>query len=62
MAQALQTLLHSGLLSKSNHLTYDPYPKPMTANSAPMSGVQVTGPATLNAQTGYVYPHILADC
>jgi phospholipid/cholesterol/gamma-HCH transport system substrate-binding protein len=62
MAQALQTLLHSGFLSTTNHLTYSPYPPPGQANQAPTSGVQVTGPSTLRAQTGYVYPHITADC
>jgi phospholipid/cholesterol/gamma-HCH transport system substrate-binding protein len=62
MTKAIQTLLDSGLLSQSSHLTYDPYPAPNLANAVASRGTEVSGPGTLKAQTGYVYPHILADC
>jgi phospholipid/cholesterol/gamma-HCH transport system substrate-binding protein len=61
VGQALQTLLHSGLLAKSNRLTYDPYPGPMQGNNL-TTGSAVTGPGDLRAVTGYVYPHVVADC
>jgi phospholipid/cholesterol/gamma-HCH transport system substrate-binding protein len=62
IAAAMQTLLHSGLFSASSRLTYDPYPKPGQANAVSSTGPQVTGPATVKAQTGYIYPHVVADC
>ncbi len=63
MAAAMQTLLEAGLLSKTSHLTYVPFPAPDQANAvATSSTTEVTGPATVKAQTGYTYPHIEADC
>jgi phospholipid/cholesterol/gamma-HCH transport system substrate-binding protein len=62
MATALQTLVDAGLLSTSSHLSYDPYPAPGQANSVSTTGPEVTGPGTVKAQTGYVYPHVVADC
>jgi hypothetical protein len=59
---AMQTLLEAGLFSKTSHLTYNPFPKPGQADAVAGNGTEVNGPSTLKAQTGYTYPHVLADC
>jgi phospholipid/cholesterol/gamma-HCH transport system substrate-binding protein len=58
---AAQTLLHSGLLSKSNALNWNPYPKPGRIGKDSGVGKSVQGPQELG-KTGYVYPRIGADC
>jgi virulence factor Mce-like protein len=61
-AAALQTVLETGLLSTTDHVTYDPFPGPGQANAVSTGKTEVTGPSTVRAQSGYVYPHIVADC
>lgn len=62
VSQAAFTLVHAGLLSKFTPLTYDPYPAPGQIGKAVATGHNdVLGPSQVPS-TGYVFPHILADC
>jgi phospholipid/cholesterol/gamma-HCH transport system substrate-binding protein len=61
VSTAAHTLLHAGLLSKSNGLSWDPYPAPGQTGVSSASGKTVLGPEALG-KTGYKYPRILADC
>ena len=61
VSTAAHTLLHAGLLSKSNGLNWDPYPAPGQTGKSSASGKSILGPEALG-KTGYKYPHILADC
>jgi hypothetical protein len=58
---AAHTLLHAGLLSKSNALSWDPYPAPGQMGTSSASGKSILGPEALG-QTGYKYPRVMADC
>lgn len=57
------TLLHTGLLGGTvGSMTWDPYPPPGQVGKSTSIGVRdITGPSQVPS-TGYVYPHILADC
>jgi phospholipid/cholesterol/gamma-HCH transport system substrate-binding protein len=61
-ADAVNTLLNAGVLSKSTGITYNPYPKPGQANARLEDLPMATGPDKLKEQTGYEYPRIKADC
>jgi phospholipid/cholesterol/gamma-HCH transport system substrate-binding protein len=61
ISQAAYTLIHAGLLTKTTGLTFDPYPKPGLVGSTTAAGKHVLGPSQVS-QTGYVFPHVLADC
>jgi virulence factor Mce-like protein len=61
-ATAAHNLLHAGLLSQSNGGTYIPFPGPGEGNRTSKDYPQVSGPDEVRAKTGYVYPHITADC
>lgn len=58
---AAQTLLHSGLMSKSYGLNWNPYPKPGRIGKDTAVGKDILGPEALG-KSGYVYPRIHADC
>jgi phospholipid/cholesterol/gamma-HCH transport system substrate-binding protein len=64
ISQATYDLLHAGILGDSTALTWDPYPKPgqIGIEHADAANNGVIGPSQLKAKTGYVYPHITADC
>jgi hypothetical protein len=62
LQQAANTLIHAGVLGKSNALTYSPYPGPNEANLLAKDFPQVGGPDQVRARAGYVYPRITADC
>jgi hypothetical protein len=63
VSTAAYNLLHAGILGASTALTWDPYPKPNQIGTEHATGAsRVIGPADLKAKTGYVYPHITADC
>jgi phospholipid/cholesterol/gamma-HCH transport system substrate-binding protein len=62
VSKAAFTLLHAGLLSKSNALTFDPYPKPGQIGKMAATGKgSILGPSQV-PQTAYQYPHVLAAC
>lgn len=61
-ALAANNLLHAGLLSKSSGATYVPFPGPREGNRVAGDYPRVSGPGEVRAKTGYVYPHITADC
>jgi hypothetical protein len=61
-ALAANKLLHAGLLSKSFGATYIPFPGPREGNRTASDYPRVSGPGEVRAKTGYVYPHITADC
>jgi ABC-type transporter Mla subunit MlaD len=62
VSQAALTLLHAGLLSKSTALTWEPYPAPGQVGKASATGKPpILGPKE-TPKTGYVFPHITADC
>lgn len=58
---AAQTLLHSGLMSKTTGLSWDPYPKPGQIGRNSASGKSVLGPDAVPA-TGYTFPRVQPDC
>jgi len=58
---AAQTLLHSGFLSKSYALNWNPYPQPGRIGKDSGVGKDILGPEALG-KSGYVYPRIHADC
>jgi phospholipid/cholesterol/gamma-HCH transport system substrate-binding protein len=60
---AAYDLIHAGILGNSTALTWNPYPKPgQIGTEHATASNEVIGPAQLKAKTGYVYPHITADC
>jgi phospholipid/cholesterol/gamma-HCH transport system substrate-binding protein len=61
LSNAAHTLLNSGLLGKANGMTYSPYPAPGQEN-ATAHAPYVNGPDAVRATSGYVYPHVKADC
>jgi phospholipid/cholesterol/gamma-HCH transport system substrate-binding protein len=62
VSKAAYTLLRAGFLSKSNGLTWNPYPEPGKVGSDGAGrGKSVFGPADVPS-TGYKFPHVLADC
>jgi phospholipid/cholesterol/gamma-HCH transport system substrate-binding protein len=64
VSTATYDLLHSGILGASTALTWNPYPKPgqIGTEHADASNNTIIGPSVLHAKTGYVYPHLTADC
>jgi hypothetical protein len=61
-ALAANNLLHSGLASQSNGGTYIPFAGPGEGTKTSKDYPRVSGPDEVRAKTGYVYPHITADC
>lgn len=61
VSAAAQTLLHSGFLSKSYALNWNPYPKPGRIGKDSGVGKDILGPEALG-KSGYVYPRVHADC
>ena len=62
VSRAAFTLLHAGVLGDSTGLNWDPYPAPgQMGKSTALGSQHLLGPADL-AKTGYVYPHVVADC
>jgi phospholipid/cholesterol/gamma-HCH transport system substrate-binding protein len=60
--QAELNLLNSDILGPSTALSYDAYPQPsaLGTDHADPSGPQ--GPSQVQAKSGYVYPHVTAEC
>jgi phospholipid/cholesterol/gamma-HCH transport system substrate-binding protein len=62
VSQAMYTLLQSGLFIKGAGLSWNPYPKPgMIGQEQAHNSGNIFDAQALKA-SGYVYPHILADC
>jgi phospholipid/cholesterol/gamma-HCH transport system substrate-binding protein len=62
ISSAAYKLIHAGILGNSTALTWNPYPKPGQIGTEHATSSDVIGPSQLRAKTGYVYPHITADC
>jgi virulence factor Mce-like protein len=63
ISQAAHQLLHAGIMANSTALSWDPYPKPGQIGTEHATAAnEAIGPADLKAKTGYVYPHVTADC
>lgn len=55
-------LLHSGVFETTQGMSFEPFPKPGTANEGYKPGdPQISGPKGVPG-TGYKYPRIMADC
>lgn len=62
IANAGFKLTHTGLFEGATALSFKPFPKPGEANDVLHPGdPMISGPAQVPS-TGYVYPHITADC
>lgn len=59
---AANTLLHSGLLSKSNGATFIPFPGPKEGHRTAEDYPRVSGPGEVRTKANYTYPRITADC
>jgi phospholipid/cholesterol/gamma-HCH transport system substrate-binding protein len=59
--KAVFSLLHTGLLSKVNQLTYEPYPKPGNVSKPSSWGDDIFGPKDV-ARAGYTFPRIHPSC
>jgi ABC-type transporter Mla subunit MlaD len=60
---AMNTLLHSGLLSVFPNYSYDPYPPPgLQKTQTALNTPNYTGPVDFGEHSGYKYPHITASC
>jgi virulence factor Mce-like protein len=58
---AVNVLTKAGAVAISNRLTYDPYPKPNSANKLAKHLPQIDGPQALR-ESGWKYPRVTADC
>jgi ABC-type transporter Mla subunit MlaD len=61
VSQAAYTLIHTGLLTKTSGLSYQPYSPPGQIGRESATGQNMLGPAQF-ANSGYKYPHVVADC
>jgi virulence factor Mce-like protein len=60
--RASQTLLHSGLLSKSTALSWDAYPRQEDQGRYRADPNGPIGPSEVTTKTDYKYPRVEADC
>lgn len=63
LSKVARDLVHSGILSQSTTLNWNPYPKPGMAGKSTANGSpEYLGPEDFAKRSGYVYPRIKADC